>query len=189
MKLKKGDMAIPFRAKDNKGREVNLESCRGKNVLLSFYRHSACPLCNLRLHELMAKYPDYEKRGLKVIAVFQSPAEHLDRDLQSHKAPFSLVADPEMKLYEQYGVETSWPVFLKSNMLPSVMKRYYQAMRLGFPPDPTKTDGPFPRVPADFLIGPDMRIMDVNYGSLISDHISFDRIDQFLRASELKKAA
>ena len=50
---------------------------KGKKVMLSFYRYAACPLCNLRVNDLINHYPDFNNKGLEMIAIFQSPTKSI----------------------------------------------------------------------------------------------------------------
>lgn len=60
------------------------------------------------------------------------------------------------------------------------MGRALKAMRKGFLPG--RMDGHVTLVPADFLIGPDGRILIAYYGKDIADHLSIEIILQQLGA-------
>lgn len=176
-RLTPGMPAPLFRTRDSFGTPLQLADYRGEWLMLSFYRYASCPLCNLRVHELLRRYPDWQTRGLRMVAVFESPATHIRRYLDRHAAPFPIVPDPGRKLYRGYGVQGSWAGFLRAwtRHLPMV---FDAVVRKGFMPG--HMDGDWAMVPADFLIGPDLRIEDAYYGSHIGDHIPVERIDRFL---------
>lgn len=108
-----------------------------------------------------------------MLGVFQSPAETIREYAGRAETPFELVADPEMKLYEKYGLETS----LAGTLTPSSAVGLAKAAAEGHLPG--RIDGPFTRLPADFLIDEDGIIVETHYGNKISDHISFERIRSF----------
>lgn len=179
-RLLPGMPAPLFRTRDSFGTPLHLADYRGERLMLSFYRYASCPLCNLRMHELLRRYPGWQRRGLRMVAVFESPAAHIRRYLDRHAAPFPIVPDPDRTLYRGYGVQDSWAGFLRAwtRHLPMV---FDAVMRKGFLPG--HMDGDWAMLPADFLIGPDLCIADAFYGSHIGDHIPVERIDRFLDGS------
>lgn len=177
MKLVSGMSAPGFALTDAFGEPVRLDDYRGERLLLSFYRFASCPLCNLRVHQLLKHYPDWQGRGLHMVAVFESPAEHIHHYLDRHAAPFPIIPDPERVLYRAYGVQASWTGFLRAwtRHLPMVFEAVVRRRFL-----PGRMDGDWAMVPADFLIGPELRIADAFYGRHIGDHLPIERIDRFL---------
>ncbi|MBI1425762.1 MAG: redoxin domain-containing protein [Gammaproteobacteria bacterium] len=184
--LKCGSKAPNWSSVDVFGRPVQLDDYRGQSLLFSFYRYASCPLCNLRVHELLRHYTKWKASGLEMVAVFESPAEHIQRYLDRHDVPFPIIPDPQRQLYRAYGVEPSWGAFFRAwtRHLPMVFeavvrKRYF----------PGRMDGDWAMVPADFLIGPDLRVVDAFYGNHIGDHMPMDRIAHFLREGNSNTAA
>lgn len=174
-------MAVPsFAVKDAFGQPVRLEDYRGTHLLLSFYRYASCPLCNLRVHELLKRYPEWHALGLRMVAVFESPTEPIHRYLDRHDAPFPIIPDPERALYKAYGVGPSWAAFFRAwtRHLPMVFEA---VVRKGFLPG--RMDGDWAMVPADFLIGPNLKVADVFYGRHIGDHMPVEQIERFLERS------
>src|SRR5215208_6749148 len=114
MRLKPGDKAIPFSAETIEGRTISLEQFAGKPLLLMFFRYASCPMCNLRLRDFAQHFPRLHERGLEVVAFFHSPARSIRAHAGKQRYPFFLVADPEFRVYRNYGVETSWRRFLLS---------------------------------------------------------------------------
>jgi peroxiredoxin Q/BCP len=176
-RLAPNSIAPAFTTTDAFGQPVRLEDYRGTLLLLSFYRYASCPLCNLRIHQLLGQYPHWRECGLEMVAVFESPAKHINLYLHRHSAPFALLPDPDRRLYKIYGVQPSWKGFLHAwtRHLPMV---YDAVVRKGFLPG--RMDGDWAMVPADFLIGPDLRIAESYYGEHIGDHMPMERIERFL---------
>lgn len=174
MRLKPGQSAPVIVASDVLGRPVDLGALRGRRVMLSFYRYASCPVCNLRMHELIVAHPRLAELGLDLVAVFQSPPATIGEYVGRQNAPFPILADPAMDLYRKYGVEAGWSGFMSWR----VIRRALAAMRQGFRPG--RIDGPFHRTPADFVIDADGRIALAHYGRDIDDHLPLPVIEQWL---------
>jgi thioredoxin-dependent peroxiredoxin len=112
MRLKKGQQATSFQVLDIFDEPINLQDYKGKKLLLSFYRYAACPLCNLRVHSLIQKYPEFQSQGLYLMAFFESSKESIARYVGKQDAPFPIIADPERSVYKEYGIESSWFRFM-----------------------------------------------------------------------------
>jgi peroxiredoxin Q/BCP len=182
--LTAGMMAPEFTTEDIFGTPIDLKAYAGKGVLLSFFRNGACALCNLQVHRLIQKYPEYHAQGLDIIAVFESPRESVLQHVGKQDAPFPIIADPEAKLYDLYGLESSEEKVLapvegaEKEHRESLVR---EASALGYALQPEEGSNFF-RLPADFLIGPDQRLAAALYVDIVGHHISFDEIDQFLKA-------
>lgn len=174
MRLTPGTTAPILNTTDFLGESVNLESLRGRPVLLSFYRYASCPVCNLRVHSVIESFPHWSAQGLAVVAVFQSPVESITQYVGRQDAPFPIIADPDMALYRRFGVEARWRGLLSLRVITAVLR----AFRKGFWPG--KVEGPAQRTPADFLIDAQGRIALAHYGSDIDDHIPLGTISQWL---------
>lgn len=179
MRLEPGDTAPAFETWDIDGtRRIDLLDYRGRHVLLSFYRYASCPLCNLRVHELARRQANWQARGLDMLAVFQSPAVKMREYVGKQHTPFPLIPDPDQKLYARYGVEHSWAGFLKAWVirLPEIGR---SVMRKGYLPG--SVEGDIHRIPADFIIDPQGRIVEAYYGQDIGDHLPVARIESCLQ--------
>src|ERR1041385_6197495 len=95
MKLTSGTPAPIFQVEDIFGQSVDLKAYVGKPVLLSFFRNVACAICNLQVHKLIRKYPDFHAQGLEIIAVFESPRSSVLEYMSKQDAPFPIIAAPE----------------------------------------------------------------------------------------------
>jgi thioredoxin-dependent peroxiredoxin len=177
MRLKPGDQAIPFSVENLEGQTLSLEQFAGKPLLLMFYRYASCPMCNLRLRDFAQHFPRLHERGLEVVAFFHSPARSIRANAGKRHYPFYLVADPGFKVYRSYGVETSWLRFLLSMALPSFYVDWVRAMRYGIWGG---VDWQMGKMPADFLIGPDGRILKAHYGREMGDHLPVAEVETTL---------
>ena len=177
MRLKPEQLAVPFTAQTLEGRTISSQEFSGTPLLLLFFRYASCPMCNLRLHDFAQHYERLHQRGLEVVAFFHSSLQDIRRHAGRRHYPFHLAADPALKVYRDYGVETSWPRFLVSMVLPGFYVDAVRAMRQGFMGGVTWQ---MAKMPADFFIGPDGRILRAHYGRDIGDHLSVSEIEALL---------
>lgn len=102
--LKEGDKAPAFSGKDQDGRPVSLSDFKGKKLVLYFYPEADTPTCTVESCNLRDNYALLKKKGLEVVGV--SPDEEMKQKKfeEKYKLPFRLIADPQNKITERYGV-------------------------------------------------------------------------------------
>ncbi len=179
MRLRSGQAAPDFRVKDVFGRDIILDEYRGSKVMLSFYRFSACPFCNLRVNKLMNLTARYESQGLKMLSFWQSPKESVLAHAKRRNPPFPMIADPTKEIYSLYRVENDWKGAMKVVLEPSLAM---DAMKEGI--HVKHIDGDKDLIPADFLLHPDLSIHTAFYGKHIGDHVPFERIEDFITMND-----
>lgn len=172
-KLAVGQIAPAFTLPALDGSSFSLGSLRGKRSLLAFFRHGGCPWCNLRVHQLIQHYPKLKSQGVEVVGVFGSSVESLRERVGRQKPPFPLLADPDDSIHELYGTRRSLLGFMNPLAIPA----WLEGLRLGIPHG--STDGETTRMPADFLLGPNLKLEQVLYGSNASEHIPLDEIERW----------
>ncbi|WP_040556945.1 peroxiredoxin family protein [Reinekea blandensis] len=175
MRLTPPAPAQTFEAQDIYGETVRLTDFAGKKVMLCFFRDAACPFCNFRVYELTHRYRAWKARGVEVIAVFSSTAEEVREHVARYPRPFRLIADSNLDIYNQYGVEKSGKALWKALLFK--MPRIIRGMVKGGRPRPNPH---VTLVPADFLIDTKGHIQDCWYGRNTSDHIPLERVDAFI---------
>lgn len=173
LRLKPGEKAPAFKTQDWQGNRIAPYGTHPGTILLSFFRYASCPLCNLRVRELITNYERFIENGVRIQAVFQSSAERIAHYVGTQSPPFPLIPDPDLKLYRLYGVESSWRGFARAWTL-GIPQVYRAVVANGFLPGTMEND--IHRIPADFLIAPDGKLLDVYYGRDIGDHIPLDRV-------------
>ena len=102
--LKEGDKAPAFSGNDQNGQKVALADYKGRKLVLYFYPQDDTPTCTQQACNLRDNFRLLKKEGFSILGV--SPD-----DVKSHKKfetkfdlPFPLVADPEHKIIDKYGV-------------------------------------------------------------------------------------
>jgi len=168
--------ALEFTAVDIYGKPFSLSDYAGRPVILSFFRDASCPFCNLRVYEYSQRFKEWDLLGISVIAVFSSEPEAVKEFVAKQPRPFRTVGDPNLDIYNVYGIGSSLVGFFKA------IFSKFDIIRAGFRTGAkinVTNSKPF-LLPADFLIGPNGKVMDLWYGSDASDHIPMPRIEKFV---------
>jgi peroxiredoxin len=175
MKISNVTLALNFTAQSLEGKEFKLSDFKGQKILLSFFRNSACALCNLRIHELIASHDKFVDAGIKVVAVFETSAEDMKPYVAQQEPPFILVPDPQARLYDLYHVESSQEKVAAVVSGTVAHTRIAEAAAKGF--QLIQQDGSnFFRLPADFLIDENFNIVKWHYSDQIIDHLSIEEV-------------
>ena len=177
MRLHVGDKIPAFQVTDTEGQPHSADRYKGELLLLSFFRYAACPLCNLRVHELARLAPVLKQKGLHILAFFESEPARVKEIVGKQKPPFPLIGDPQRVVYKKYGVESSWKGFTLGGFSPRILR----ALAYGFLPGKMEND--IALLPADFLVGPDGRILAAYYATDIAHHMPLETIEGLLRTA------
>jgi thioredoxin-dependent peroxiredoxin len=170
--------AVDFSATTIEGKPFRLSDLKGRKIFLSFFRNGACALCNLRVHEISLQQKAFDKAGIEVIAVFESSVEDMKPFVGKQKLGFTLLSDPQGKLYALYGIKNS-PELVNAVMTSgSAANRIAQADAAGF--KLTKQEGSnFFRIPAEVLIDENFNIVKIHHCEQLTDHLSLDEVLKF----------
>jgi peroxiredoxin len=168
-KLKVGDVFPASTLRNIHGVEVPIPSSKTKWVHLQFRRFAGCPICNLHLQSFVQRNEELKNAGIQEVVVFHSSNESL-LPFQG-RFPFDVVGDPQKKLYERFGVESS--IFAILN--PAVWPRMIQGISLRDKPQGAPEGGPL-GLPADFLISNDGRVKASHYGAHAYDQWEVDQV-------------
>lgn len=102
--LKVGDKAPKISGMDQHGKAVSLKEYQGRKVVLYFYPKDDTPGCTAQACSLRDDHSALRKAGYEVIGVSpDKEAKHL-KFADKYDLPFRLLADPERKVIEAYGV-------------------------------------------------------------------------------------
>jgi peroxiredoxin len=143
-------------------------------VHLQFRRFAGCPICNLHMHEVASRHSEITTAGVTEVVVFHSSADRLRRYVA--ELPFAVVADPDRKLYDEFGVHNSIRGMLNRNVARAVgrgMRDTRSARSLAGMLGPTENHL---GMPADFLIAPDGTVVARKYGEHADDQWSVDEL-------------
>jgi len=99
-----GDKAPELLGLNEKGEEIRLSQYKGKKVVIYFYPKDSTPGCTSQACNLRDNYSELRKAGYEVIGVsIDNDKSHL-RFIEKNNLPFTLIADTDKKLVEEFGV-------------------------------------------------------------------------------------
>ncbi len=102
--VEEGQEAPDFELTSDSGERVRLSALRGKPVVLYFYPRDDTPGCTAQACGIRDNYDDFEERGALVLGVSPDQETAHVKFKQKYGLPFTLLADPEHKVAEDYGV-------------------------------------------------------------------------------------
>jgi thioredoxin-dependent peroxiredoxin len=102
--LEVGQKAPSFTGVDQDGKMVSLSDLKGSKVVLYFYPEDDTPTCTIQACNLRDNYSLLKKNGFTVIGVSPDAVEKHQKFRQKFQLPFTLLADPQHKIIEKYGV-------------------------------------------------------------------------------------
>src|SRR5437667_1348919 len=104
IELKEGDKAPDFTAPKNGGGRISLADFKGKHVVLYFYPRDDTPGCTKEACAFRDIFAAFKKKGAVVLGVSIDSVKAHDKFVAKFKLPFPLLADPDHKIVEAYGV-------------------------------------------------------------------------------------
>lgn len=109
--------APSFELPDQHGALVSSDDLLATSPLvLTFYRGSWCPYCNLQLRALQARLGDIHALGATLVAISpQVPDESMSKD-EINQMDFTVLSDQDAKVASQYGVAWTVPEVLLEHM-------------------------------------------------------------------------
>jgi peroxiredoxin Q/BCP len=101
--VEEGKPAPEFELKTDSGESVKLSDFRGKPVVLYFYPKDDTPGCTAQACGIRDSYEEFEQRGAVVLGISPDSETSHVKFKEKYGLPFTLLADPEHKVAEQYG--------------------------------------------------------------------------------------
>lgn len=156
----------------------------GSLTHLQFRRFAGCPVCNLHLRSMVRREAEIRAAGVREVVFFHAPADELRRYVAD--VPFALVGDPEKVTYREFGVEAAPRALLDPRVWPVIARAVVVGLvevvrgRKPLPPSRAPHGGRI-GLPADFLIGPDGRVLAAKYGVHAGDQWSVDELLELVR--------
>ena len=102
--LQVGDKAPVFTGKDEAGKKVSLKDLKGRKVVLYFYPEDDTPVCTVQACNLRDNHALLQKEGYTVIGISPNDEASHQKFKTKFSLPFTLIADPDHTIINQYGV-------------------------------------------------------------------------------------
>jgi thioredoxin-dependent peroxiredoxin len=99
-----GQPAPDFTLESDSGVEVTLSGLRGSPVVLYFYPKDDTPGCTTQACDIRDTWAEFQRLGVTVLGVSPDSAESHRRFREKFSLPFPLLADPDHRVAEAYGV-------------------------------------------------------------------------------------
>ena len=114
--LKEGDKAPNFSALNEKGETVNLSDFAGKKLILYFYPKDNTPTCTTEACNLRDNFEALQEKGFELLGVSPDSQRKHQNFIKKFELPFSLLADTDTKVIQDYGVWGEKQMFGKKYM-------------------------------------------------------------------------
>jgi thioredoxin-dependent peroxiredoxin len=102
--VEEGSRAPDFTLTSDSGERVRLSQFRGRPVVLYFYSRDGSPGCTKQACGIRDSYDAFEERDAVVLGISTDDESSHLKFKQQHSLPFTLLADPDHKVAERYGV-------------------------------------------------------------------------------------
>jgi len=102
--VEEGKPAPDFELESDSGETVKLSDLRGKPVVLYFYPKDDTPGCTRQARGIRDAWAEFQRAGAEVFGISADSIASHGRFKAKYELPFTLLADPEGKLGEPYGV-------------------------------------------------------------------------------------
>ena len=99
-----GDKAPEILGLNENGEEIRLSHYQGKKIVLYFYPKDSTSGCTAQACNLRDNYAELRQADYEVIGVSVDDAKSHQKFIAKNELPFTLIADTDKKLVEQFGV-------------------------------------------------------------------------------------
>lgn len=99
-----GDKAPEILGLNERGEEIRLSNYKGKKVVLYFYPKDMTSGCTAQACNLRDNYATLREAGYEVIGVSINDAKSHLKFIEKNQLPFTLIADTNLKLVQEFGV-------------------------------------------------------------------------------------
>ncbi len=102
--VEEGKPAPDFELPTDSGETIKLSALRGKPVVLYFYPKDDTPGCTTQACGIRDAYGEFERAGAVVLGVSPDDESSHVKFRDKYELPFTLLADTDHAVAEQYGV-------------------------------------------------------------------------------------
>jgi peroxiredoxin Q/BCP len=101
--VEEGQPAPDFELASDSGERVRLSSLRGQPVVLYFYPRDDTPGCTKQACGIRDAWDDFRERGAVVFGISPDGEASHAKFKQKYRLPFTLLADSDHRVAEEYG--------------------------------------------------------------------------------------
>ena len=102
--IEEGKPAPDFELPTDSGETIKLSELRGKPVVLYFYPKDDTPGCTTQACGIRDAYGEFERAGAVVLGVSPDSEKSHVKFKDKYELPFTLLADTDHSVADQYGV-------------------------------------------------------------------------------------
>jgi peroxiredoxin Q/BCP len=102
--LQAGSKAPTFSLKNQDGQKVSLKDYKGQKLVLFFYPKDMTPTCTVEACNLRDNFTALQKQGIQVLGISPDNETSHTKFIAKHALPYPLLADPEQKMLNDFGV-------------------------------------------------------------------------------------
>jgi thioredoxin-dependent peroxiredoxin len=102
--VEEGAPAPDFELTSDEGETVTLSALRGRPVVLYFYPKDDTPGCTTEACEFRDAYDRFREQGVEILGVSPDTEASHQKFKSKYELPFPLLADPDHRAAEAYGV-------------------------------------------------------------------------------------
>lgn len=111
-----GDKAPAITANNQHGNSIQLTDFLGKKVILYFYPKDNTPGCTTEACNFRDNYQSLLQDGFEVLGVSIDSEQSHQKFISKYELPFSLLADEDKKIVQDYGVWVEKNMYGKTYM-------------------------------------------------------------------------
>lgn len=152
-----GDKIPAFTLKDATGASVSSDELLKQGPLvISFYRGSWCPYCNIEMKALQDALPEITKRGATLVAISPNIPEFVKKSVDKHNVRFTVLSDTGAEVGQKFGLTFT---------LPQNMRPVYHGFGFNLPEENGDDTWRLP-IPATYVVDTD--------GTIVHAHVNPD---------------
>lgn len=103
-KLKVGDKAPNFSAKDEQGNTISLSDYKGKKLVIFFYPKASTPTCTTEACNLRDNYKELQDQGYEILGVSADSPKRQSNFKNKYDFPYPLLADENKEVIKAFDV-------------------------------------------------------------------------------------
>ena len=111
-----GNKAPEFNLPGSNGENIALKDLKGKNIVVYFYPKDDTPGCTVEACGLRDSFKEIEKLNAVILGVSPDSVKSHGKFISKFQLPFTLLADEDKKMCQDYGVWVEKSMYGKKYM-------------------------------------------------------------------------